>query len=139
MQRVQKRKSRSTARAAERVAKRKCKKDERQTEALLAKPSDWRAHVFFPKSAGSVMRKATLVKECLNEGRALAKCKDKTLPWLVPWLECLPSGIRESKRPAQFLERGAQRAARKVGKLLVEREDENDISTDDEEDAYKRG
>jgi hypothetical protein len=131
MPRVQKRKSSSTARAVERATKRQCKQDERQTEALLAKASDWRAHVFDAKSVKSVARKATLVKECLNEARALAKRKSETLSWL----DCLPSGIRESKRLAPFLERWAQRAAHKVGKFMVERKDENDVSTDNEEDA----
>jgi hypothetical protein len=52
------------------------------------------------------MRQATLVKECLNEVRALAKSKGETLPWL----EYLPIGIRESKRMAPFLKRWAQRS-----------------------------
>ncbi len=39
-----------------------------------------------------------LVKEGLNEARALAKGKVETLQWL----EYLPSGIRESKRLALF-------------------------------------
>ncbi len=46
MSRVEKRRSIATARAVERAAKRQCKKDERQTEALLAKARDWSAHVF---------------------------------------------------------------------------------------------
>jgi hypothetical protein len=65
--------------------------------------------------------------------RALAKSKGGTLPWL----ECLPSGIRARKRLAPFVKRWTQRAARKAagGEFMVEREDENDISTDDDEDA----
>ncbi len=39
MPRVQKRYSHATARAVERAAKRQCKRDKRQTEALLAKAS----------------------------------------------------------------------------------------------------
>jgi hypothetical protein len=46
MSRVEKRKRIATTRAVERAAKRRCKKDERQTEALLAKARDWSAHVF---------------------------------------------------------------------------------------------
>jgi hypothetical protein len=49
MPRVQKRKSSATARTVERAAKRQCKKDERQTEALLAKARNWNAHVFDQK------------------------------------------------------------------------------------------
>jgi hypothetical protein len=67
MPRVQQRKSRTSARAVQRAAKRQCKRDERQTETLLlAKARDWNEHVFDPKSVESVTRKATLVKECLN-------------------------------------------------------------------------
>jgi hypothetical protein len=58
--------SSSVARAVECAAKRQCKKDERQTEALLAKASDWRAYVFDQKSVALVLRKAMLVKECLK-------------------------------------------------------------------------
>jgi hypothetical protein len=93
MSRVEKRRSIATARAVERAAKRKCKKDERQTEALLAKARDWSAHVFDPQSAESVTRKAPLVEECLSEARALAKSTGEKLPWF----ECLPKGIRESE------------------------------------------
>ncbi len=73
MQSVRRRKSSNTVRVMELAAKRQCKKDEWQTEALLAKECDWSAHVFDPKSAKSVTRKAALVKECLSEARALAK------------------------------------------------------------------
>jgi hypothetical protein len=45
MSRVEKRKSITTARPVERAAKRQCKKDERQTEALLAKARLERARV----------------------------------------------------------------------------------------------
>ncbi len=131
MLRVQKRKSHTIARTTERAAKRQCKKDEGQTEALLAKANNWKAHVFDPTSVESVTRQAKLVKECLKEAIALVQRKGETLPWL----ECLPSGIHESKRLAPFVERWAQRAAHKAGELMVEREDENYISTYDEEDA----
>jgi hypothetical protein len=76
MSRVEKRKSIASARAVERAAKRKCKKkepalsDELQTEALLAKASDWSAHMFDPLRADSVTCKAALVEECLSEARA---------------------------------------------------------------------
>ena len=43
-QRMQMRKNRLTVRAVERAAKRQCKKDMRQTKALLAKARDWSAH-----------------------------------------------------------------------------------------------
>ncbi len=66
MQRVQKRKNRHTTRAVKRAAKRQCKKDERQTEVLLAKARDWNTHVFDPKSVDLVMSNAGLVKECLS-------------------------------------------------------------------------
>ncbi len=39
----------------ERAAKRQCKKDERQTKALLAKTNDWRAHVFDPSRKFDVL------------------------------------------------------------------------------------
>jgi hypothetical protein len=81
MPRVEMRKNRLTIRAVERAAKRQCQKDERQTKALLTKVRDWRAHVFDPSSAESVARQAALVKECLQEARALAKSKGETLPW----------------------------------------------------------
>jgi hypothetical protein len=137
MQRVQRSKNRHTTREVEpleRAAKRQCKKDECQTKALLATARDWRAHVYDPLSAEAVTRQATLVKECLKEERALAKRKGETLPWL----ECLPSGIRESKLLEPLVERcqWAQHAARKAaGEYMVEREDENDISTDEEDAA----
>jgi hypothetical protein len=127
MQRIQMRKNRLTIRAVERAAKRQCKKDEHQTKALLTKARDWRAPVFDPSSAELVTRQAALVKECLQEARALARSKGETLPWL----ECLPSGIRASKRLAPFVKQWAQRAARKAagGEFMVEREDKNNIST----------
>jgi hypothetical protein len=60
----------------------------------------------------------------------LAKSKGETMPWL----ECLSSGIRESKRLAPFVKLWTQRAARKAAGE-GEHEDENDISRDEEEDA----
>jgi hypothetical protein len=63
MQRVQMCKNRLTTRAVERAAKRQCKKDARQTKALLAKARDWSTHVFDPLSAESVTRQEQLVKE----------------------------------------------------------------------------
>jgi hypothetical protein len=91
MLRVDRRKSNASTRALERAAKRQCKKDERQTEALLAGMRNWTAHMFDPKCAVSVTCKAALVEECLREARALAKNKGEKLPWL----ECLPKGICE--------------------------------------------
>jgi hypothetical protein len=55
--------------------------------------------------------------------RALAKSKGETLLWR----ECLP--IRESKRLEVNLKRWEQRRDREV-----EREDEDDIPTDDEKE-----
>jgi hypothetical protein len=105
MSRVEKHKSIITNRAVERAAKRQCKKDEHQTGALLAKASDWSAHVFDPKCADSVTRKAALVEECLSEARALAKSKGEKLPWL----ECLSKGICDSGRLAAHLRRWKER------------------------------
>ncbi len=59
---VDKRKRNATSRAVERAAKRQCKKDERQTEALLAKARNWSAHMFDSKRADSVTCKAALVE-----------------------------------------------------------------------------
>ena len=97
---------------------------------LRAKDEDWRAHVFDPKCAESVTRKAALVKECLDEARAFAQSGGEKLPWL----ECLPKGIRESERLAAHLRRWGERGA-KTGEFMVERapQDEDEISTDDEE------
>ncbi len=55
----------------------------------------------------------------------------------LPWLDCQSSWIRASKRLALFVKRWARRAASKAtgGEFMVEREDENDILTDDDEDA----
>ena len=130
MPRVQRSKNLDVARVLERAAKRQCKKkDERQSRmgALLrAKDEDWQAHVFDPKCAESVTRKAALVKECLDKARALAQSGGEKLPWL--------KGIRESERLAAHLRRWGGRGA-KTGEFMVEREpkDEDEISTDDEE------
>ncbi len=59
--------------AVERAAKRQCKKDERQTEALRAKMRNWTEHMFDVKCAISVTCKAALVEECLKDARAAAK------------------------------------------------------------------
>jgi hypothetical protein len=130
MLRVDKRKRSASVRAVERAAKRQCKKDERQTEALLAGMRNWTAHMFDQKCAVSVTCKAALVEECLSEARALARSRGEKLPWL----ECLPKGICESERLASFLRRWAERGA-KTGEFMVEREaeHEDEISTDDEE------
>jgi hypothetical protein len=101
MSRVEKRRSIATSRAVERATKRQCKKDERQTEALLAKARDWSAYVFNPQSAESVTRNAPLVEECLSEARALAKSMGEKLPWL----ECATrrrSPLRSSRLTAQL-------------------------------------
>jgi hypothetical protein len=129
MPRVQRRKSLDVARVLERAAKRQCKKRKDEVP-LRAKDEDWRAHVFDPECADSVTRKAALVKECLDEARALAQNGGEKLPWL----ECLPKGIRESARLAAHLRRWGERGA-KTGEFMVERapQDEDEISTDDEE------
>jgi hypothetical protein len=121
----------ATTRAVERAAKRQCKKDERQTEALLAKARDWSAHMFDSKRVDSVTCKAALVEECLRDVWAVAKSTGETLPWL----ECLPKGIRESERLAAHLKRWEEHGT-KAGEFMVEREaeNENEISTDDEEE-----
>ncbi len=41
-------------------------------------------------------------------------------------------------RLAPFVERWAQRAARKTGEFMVEREDENNILTEDDEDTREK-
>jgi hypothetical protein len=131
MLRVDKRKRFATTRAVERAAKRQCKKDERQTEALLAKARDWSAHMFDSKRADSVTCKAGLVEECLRDVLPVAKSTGEKLPWL----ECLPKGIRESEHLAAHLKWWEERGA-KAGEFMVEREaeHENEISTDDEEE-----
>jgi hypothetical protein len=97
MSRVKKRKHIATTRAVERAAKRQCKKDERQMEALLAKAPDWSAHVFDSKRADTVTCKAALVEECLRDVHAVAK------------------STGESKVPAQGHSRvGAPRGAPEV-------------------------
>ena len=103
-------------------------------ESLLAKASDWSAHVFDPQRADSVTCKAVLVEECLNEVRAVAKSRDEK----VPWLKCLPRGIRKSGRLTVRLRRWGERGA-KAGEFMVEREaeHENEISTDDEEEEQQ--
>jgi hypothetical protein len=89
---------------------------------------DWTVYVFDAKNFELVARQATLEKECLKETHALAKRKGETLPWS----KCLPKGIRESKRLAAYLKRWEKRG-NKEGGFMVECEDEDDVSTDDEE------
>ena len=129
MLRVDKRKRSASVRAVERAAKRQCKKDERQTEALRAKMRNWAEHMFEAKCAISVTCKAALVEECLKDARATAKSAGQKLPWL----ECLPEGIRESKRLAAHLKRWEE-SGTKAGEFMVEREaeHEDEISTEDE-------
>ncbi len=87
--------------------------------------------MFDSKRADSVMRKVALVEECLRDVHAVAKSTGEKLPWL----KCLPKGIRESERLAAHLKRWEERGA-KAGKFMLEREaeNENEISTDDEEE-----
>ncbi len=59
---VDKRKRNATSRAVERATKHQCKKDERQTAALLATARNWSAHMFDSKRADSVTCKAALVE-----------------------------------------------------------------------------
>jgi hypothetical protein len=53
----------------------------------------------------------------------------------IPWLECLPKGIRESERLTAHLRRREECGA-KAGEFMVvrEAEHENEISTDDEDE-----
>ncbi len=53
---VDKRKRSASVRAVERAAKRQCKTDERQTEALRAKMRNWAEHMFEAKCAISLRR-----------------------------------------------------------------------------------
>ncbi len=135
MLRVDKRKRNAPIRAVERAAKRQCKKDERQTEALLARMRNWSAHMFDSKCAISVTCKAALVEECLKDARAVAKSAGEKLPWL----ECLLKGIRELERLAAHLRLWVECGA-KAGEFMVEREaeHENEISTDDEDEVEER-
>jgi hypothetical protein len=131
MLRVDKRKRSASVRAMERAAKRQCKKDERQTEALRAKMRNWTEHLFDVKCAISVTCKAALVEECLKDARAAAKSAGEKLPWL----ECLPKGICESERLAAHLKRWEE-CGTKAGEFMVvrEAEHEDEISTEDEEE-----
>ncbi len=131
MLRVDKRKRSASVRAEERAAKRQCEKDERQTEALRAKMSNWTEHMFDVKCAISVTCKAALVEECLMDARAAAKSAGEKLPWL----ECLPKGIRELERLAVHLKRWEE-CCTKEGEFVVvrEAEHEDEISTEDEEE-----
>ncbi len=72
-----------------------------------------------------------LVEECLSEVREVAKSTGEKLPWL----ECLPKGIRESEHLAERLRLRGEQAA-KAGEFMVEREAEhkNEILTDDDDD-----
>ncbi len=79
MQRVQMRKNRLAM------------KDERQMKALLAEARYWRAHTVDLSSVESVTRRAVLVKECLQEARALSRSKGETLPWLENRRHASPS------------------------------------------------
>jgi hypothetical protein len=129
---VDKRKRNASKRAVERATKRQCKKDERQTKALLARMRNWTAHMFDVKGAISVTCKVALVEECLQDARAVAKSAGEKLPWL----ECLPKGIRELERLAAHLKRWGECWA-KAGEFMVvrEAEHENEISTDNEDDS----
>jgi hypothetical protein len=89
----------------ERAAKRQCKKDELQMEALRVKMRNWTEHMFDVKCAISVTCKAALVEECLKDARAVATSAGEKLPWL----ECLPKGIRESERLEAHLKRWKMR------------------------------
>ncbi len=87
--------------------------------------------MFDSKRVDSVMCKAALVEECLKDVHAVAKSTGEKLPWL----ECLPKGIRELERLAAHLKWWGERGA-KAGEFMVEREadHENEISTDDEDE-----
>jgi hypothetical protein len=92
---------------------------------------NWTEHMFDAKCAISVTCKAALVKECLKDARAAAKSAGEKLPWL----ECLPKGIRESERLAAHLKRWEE-CGTKAGEFIMVREakNEDEISTDDEEE-----
>ncbi len=79
--------------------KHQCKADVLQT-AALHKSSDW-TYVLDQKSMESLTRRATLAEEGLEETCAFAESEGETLPWR----ECLPKGIRESKHMEQYLKR----------------------------------
>jgi hypothetical protein len=130
MLRVDKSKHSASIRAVERAAKRQCKKDKRQTEALRAKMRNWTEHMFDVKCAISVTCKAALVEECLKDARSVVKSAGERLPWL----ECLLKGIRELESLAVHLKRWEECCA-KTGEFTVvrEAEHENEISTDYED------
>ncbi len=131
MLRVDKRKRNASIRAVERAAKRQCKKEERQTETLLARMRNWTEHIFNSKCAISVTCKVALGEECLKDARAVAKSAGEKLPWL----KCLPKGIRELERLEAHLKRWEECGA-EAGEFMVvrEAEHEDEISTDDEDE-----
>ncbi len=108
----------SATRAVERAAKRQCKKDERQTEALIAKARDWSAHVFDSKRADSVTCKAALDEECLSEVHALAKSKGEKIPWLDSQVGapcCAPEAVGGARSQDGRFHGGAEGRARERG------------------------
>jgi hypothetical protein len=65
-----------------------------------------------------------LVEECLKDARATAKSAGEKLPWL----ECLPKGIRESERLAAHLKRWEESSSRLwLRRQLCRRQSVNNI------------
>ncbi len=73
--------------------------------------------MFDSKRVYLVTCKTALVEECLRDVLAVAKSTGEKLPWL----ECLPKGIRGLERLAAHLKRWEERGA-KAGEFMVERE-----------------
>jgi hypothetical protein len=92
---------------------------------------NWTELMFDVKCEILVTCKAALVEECLKDARAAAKSACEKLPWL----ECLPKGIRELERLAAHLKRWEE-CCTKAGEFMVvrEAEHEDEISMDDEEE-----
>ncbi len=84
---------------------RKLKREVRAARALLWTPGwvapDLVSMWFMPQQAADVTRHAALAEECLDDARAHAKRKGRSLPPL----EYLPSGILESEAMEPYLKR----------------------------------
>ena len=74
--------------------------------------------------------KAALVEECLKDVCAVVKSTGEKLPWL----ECLPKGIRESERLAAHLKRWKECGTKGEFMVVREAEHKDEISTEDEEE-----
>ena len=84
---------------------RKLRREVRASHALLWTPGwvepDLVSIWFMPQQAADVTRHAALAEECLDDARAHAKRKGRSLPPL----EYLPSGILESEALEPYLKR----------------------------------